>query len=91
MKRIINFKVVEGDPNEVTDNELLVIRDYDTGKIKDIQKRNSLGKLESIISGNIVNSVIVTDSQTNEIYNGAPTSSITTKSAVAGAITIKLS
>lgn len=49
MKRIFNFKVVEGDSNEVTDNELLVIRDYDTGKIKDIQKRNSLGKLESII------------------------------------------
>lgn len=49
MKRVFNFKVVEGDPNEVTDNELLVIRDYDTGKIKDIQKRNSLGKLESII------------------------------------------
>lgn len=91
MKRIFNFRVVEGDPNEVTDNELLVIRDYDTGKIKDIQKRNSLGKLESIISGSIINSVIVTDSQTNEIYNGAPTSSITTESAVAGAITIKLS
>lgn len=33
MKRILNFRVVEGDPNEVDKNEILLVRDNSTGKI----------------------------------------------------------
>lgn len=51
MKRVFNFKMVEGDPNEVTHNEVLIVKDPATGKIKDIQKRDSkTGKMASIIS-----------------------------------------
>lgn len=49
MKRVINFRVVEGNPDEIRDNEILVIRDYhNPGKIKDIQKRVN-GYLQSIL------------------------------------------
>lgn len=40
MKRVLNLgklsRIVEGDPNEVTVNEIPVIEDEATGKIKDI-------------------------------------------------------
>lgn len=56
MKRILNFgeliRIVEGDPNEVTDNEILVIKDtVNLGKIADIQKRIN-GKMVSILTCN---------------------------------------
>ena len=44
MKRVLNLgslsRIVEGDPNEVTDDEMLVIRDKIVeGKIIDIQEQ----------------------------------------------------
>lgn len=44
MKRTLNLgsfsRIVEGDPNEITDDEILVIKDkIIEGKIIDIQKR----------------------------------------------------
>lgn len=39
MKRILNFRVVEGDPNEVDKNEILLVRDNSTGKVKSIRER----------------------------------------------------
>lgn len=53
MKRALNLgtlsRIVEGDPNEVTDNEILVIRDNLSGKIEDIQVRGTGGVLESVL------------------------------------------
>lgn len=53
MKRALNLgtlsRIVEGDPNEVTDNEILVIRDNLSGKIEDIQVRGTGGALESVL------------------------------------------
>lgn len=53
MKRVLNLgtlsRIVEGDPNEVTVNEILVIKDEATGKIKDIQVRGTGGVLESVL------------------------------------------
>jgi len=49
MKRILNFRVVEGDPNEVDKNEILLIRDNSDGSIKDIMKRDDTGKLVSML------------------------------------------
>lgn len=53
MKRVINLgslsRIVEGDPNEVTVNEILVIKDEATGKIKDIQRRGTGGEMESLL------------------------------------------
>lgn len=47
MKRVLNLgslsRIVEGDPNEITENEILVIRDNSSGKIEDIQVRGSEG------------------------------------------------
>lgn len=91
MKRIFNFRLVEGDPNEIGYNEILVIRDKSTGKIQDIQKRGSNGKMESLIVGSIINKVVVTDSASTEIYNGEAKPTITTEDAAAGKITITLS
>lgn len=42
-------RIVEGDPNEVTVNEILVIKDEATGKIKDIQIRGTGGEMESLL------------------------------------------
>lgn len=39
MKRVPNFRVVEGDPNEVDKNEILPVRDNSTGKVKSIRER----------------------------------------------------
>ncbi|WEU69749.1 hypothetical protein [Kehishuvirus tikkala] len=53
MKRALNLgtlsRIVEGDPNEVTNNEILVIRDNLSGKIEDIQVRGTGGVLESVL------------------------------------------
>lgn len=49
MKRVLNFRVVEGDPNEVDKNEILLVRDNPTGKVKSIRKRGSDGSLEHLI------------------------------------------
>lgn len=54
MKRVLNLgslsRIVEGDPNEITDDEILVIKDkIIEGKIIDIQKRVD-GKLVSLIT-----------------------------------------
>lgn len=53
MKRTLNLgslsRIVEEDPNEVTVNEILVIKDEATGKIKDIQIRGTGGEMESLL------------------------------------------
>lgn len=53
MKRTLNLgslsRIVEGDPNEVTVNEILVIKDEATGKIKDIQIIGTGGEMESLL------------------------------------------
>lgn len=49
MKRTLNFRVVEGDPNEIDKNEILITRDNSTGEITNIQKRDSTGELKSIV------------------------------------------
>lgn len=50
MKRIPNFKIVEGDPNLIRD-EILIETNKSTGNITDIKKRVN-GKLVSIIGNN---------------------------------------
>lgn len=47
MKRIPNFKIVEGDPNLIRD-EILIETNKSSGNITDIKKRVN-GKLVSII------------------------------------------
>lgn len=49
IKRTLNFRVVEGDPNEIDKNEILITRDNSTGEITNIQKRDSTGELKSIV------------------------------------------
>lgn len=49
MKRIINFNTVEGDPNLVTSEKILVSFDTNSGLLKDVQMRNSGGDLYSIL------------------------------------------
>lgn len=39
MRRIFNFRLVEGDPNVIGRNDVLVTRDNSTGDIKEISKR----------------------------------------------------
>lgn len=58
MKRALNLgtlsRIVEGDPNEVTNNEILVIRDNLSGKIEDIQVRGTGGALKDVTLAQIV-------------------------------------
>lgn len=53
MKRILNLgslqEQLKETPNEVTVNEILVIKDEATGKIKDIQIRGTGGEIESLL------------------------------------------
>ena len=49
MRRLISYNVFEGDPNEITDDEILVIKDEATGKIKDIQIRGTGGEMKSLL------------------------------------------
>lgn len=54
MKRVLNFRVVEGDPNEVDKNEILLVRDNSTGKVKSIRERGNDGSLEELIPDNYI-------------------------------------
>lgn len=58
MKRVLNFRVVEGDPNEVDKNEILLVRDNLTGKIKNIKKRESNGELKDAIESSTEKHII---------------------------------
>lgn len=53
MKRVLNLgrlsRIVEGDPNEVTSEEILVIKDPTTGQVDDIQVRGPVGDMESVM------------------------------------------
>lgn len=54
-------RVVEGDPNKVRKNEILLVRDNSTGKVKSIKERGEEGSLKDIIEGggNVDNSDVV--------------------------------
>ena len=54
MKRVLNFRVVEGDPNEIDKNEILLVRDNSTGKVKSIRERGSDGSLKELISDDYI-------------------------------------
>ena len=79
MKRTLNLgslsRIVEGDPNEVTDNEILVIRDNLSGKIIDIQKRVD-GKLVSLITERYTYTINPTPADAVVVINGSTTKSI---------------
>lgn len=76
MKKVINFRVVEGDPNEITDNEILVIRDnIIKDKILDIQKRID-GKLVSLITEKYTYTINPSPADAKVVINGSTTNSI---------------
>lgn len=90
MKRVLNLgklsRLVEGDPNEVTNDEILVIRDPDNPEmILDVQKRIN-GVLTSIISPDETEVTFainpVPDGATVTI-NGQATKSVTVKKGTA--------
>jgi hypothetical protein len=86
MKRVLNLgtisRLVEGDPNEVTDNEILVIRDpNNTEMILDVQKRIN-GVLTSIISPDqteVTFAINPVPSGATVTINGQTTKSVTVK------------
>lgn len=68
MKRTLNFRVVEGDPNEIDKNEILITRDNSTGEITNIQKRDSTGELKSIVVSKKNEEVLyIRDTTVNEL------------------------
>ena len=75
MKRVLNLgnlsRIVEGDPNEITDDEILVIK----GKIIDIQKRVD-GKLVSLITEKYTYTINPTPADAIVVINGSTTKSI---------------
>lgn len=80
MKRVLNLgnlpRIVEGDPNEITDDEILVIKDKVTeGKIFDIQKRVN-GKLVSLIAEKYTFTINPTPADATVVINGSTTKSI---------------
>ena len=80
MKRVINLgslsRIVEGDPNEITDDEILVIKDkIIEGKIIDIQKRVD-GKLVSLITEKYTYTINPTPADAIVVINGSATNSI---------------
>ncbi len=80
MKRILNLgslsRIVEGDPNEVTDNEILVIRDKTLGgKILDVQKRIN-GKMTSLITQKYIFTINPTPADATVTINDQATKSI---------------
>lgn len=90
MKRVLNLgklsRLVEGDPNEVTNDEILVIRDPNNPEmILDVQKRIN-GVLTSIISPDETEVTFainpVPDGATVTI-NGQATKSVTVKKGTA--------
>lgn len=54
MKRIFNFKVLEGDSNKINKDEILVVRDNSTGKVKSIRERGNDGSLKELIPDNYI-------------------------------------
>lgn len=80
MKRVLNLgslsRIVEGDPNEITDDEILVIKDkIIEGKIIDIQKRVD-GKLVSLITERYTYTINPTPPDAVVVINGSTTKSI---------------
>lgn len=80
MKRVLNLgspsRIVEGDPNEITDDEILVIKDkIIEGKIIDIQKRVD-GKLVSLINEKYTYTINPTPADAMVVINGSITKSI---------------
>lgn len=80
MKRVLNpgnlSRIVEGDPDEITDDEILVIKDrIIEGKIIDIQKRVD-GKPVSLITGKYTYTVNPTPADAIVVINGSTTKSI---------------
>lgn len=80
MKRVLNLgslsRIVEGDPNEITDYEILVIKDkVIEGKIIDIQKRVD-GKLVSLITEKYTYTINPTPADAIVVINGSTTKSI---------------
>lgn len=77
MKRVLNLgnlsRIVEGDPNEITDDEILVIKDkIIEGKIIDIQKRVD-GKLVSLITEKYTYTINPTPADAIVVINGSTT------------------
>lgn len=69
MKRVLNFRVVEGDPNKVDKrNMILLIRDKLTGRIKSIKKRCGSGSLEELIPDDYIYCKV--KSWTDDLTNG---------------------
>ena len=81
MKRTLNLgslsRIVEGDPNEITDDEILVIKDkIIEGKIIDIQKGVD-GKLVSLITERYTYTINPTPADAAVVViNGSTTKSI---------------
>lgn len=77
MKRVLNLgklsRIVEGDPNEVTNDEILVIRDNNNeDRISDIQVRLN-GKLTSVLTEKFSFAVFPTPSDATVLINGSTT------------------
>lgn len=80
MKRALNLgslsRIVEGDPNEITDNEILVIRDNLSGKIEDIQVRGTGGILESVLVERVAFTIKPTPTDATVTVNNANRSTV---------------
>lgn len=76
MKRIYNFRVVEADPNEVDANEILLVRNNQTGGLLDIQKRNSEGQLQSLFEEKVALTIIPSPTDATVKLDGQVRSSI---------------
>lgn len=68
MKKVLNFRVVEGVPNKVDKNMILLIRDKLTGRIKSIKKRCGRGSLEELIPDDYIYCKV--KSWTDDLTNG---------------------
>lgn len=90
MKRVFNLgklsRLVEGDPNEVTNDEILVIRDPNNPEmILDVQKRIN-GVLTSIISPDeteVTFAINPVPAEATVTINGQTTKSVTVKKGTA--------
>ena len=80
MKRVLNLgnlsRIVEGDPNEITYNDFLVIKvNFIKGNILDIQKRVN-GKLVSLITEKYTFTINPIPADATVVINGQTTKSI---------------
>lgn len=76
MKKVINFRVVEGDPNEVRKDEILLIKDsVAKDKILDIQKRVD-GKLVSLITERYTFTINPSPADAKVVINDSITNSV---------------